>query len=45
MFNKLLKLGSFFVGLCIAGFYVSGMMLNFIQLRKEKELRKINKYE
>jgi formate hydrogenlyase subunit 3/multisubunit Na+/H+ antiporter MnhD subunit len=45
MYLTLVRIGSFLVGLSIVLFYVSGTTLNFIQLRKEKELRKLNKYE
>ncbi|MDI9872178.1 hypothetical protein [Flectobacillus roseus] len=45
MYLTLVRICSFVVGLTIALFYISGTILNFIQLRKEKELRKLNKYE
>lgn len=45
MLNKITGWFSLFVGLCVAGFYITGVMLNYRELKQQNEIKKSKNYE
>lgn len=45
MFDKIIKGLGVIVTLCIGGYYVSGFILNWRQLKQQNQIKKTNNYE
>lgn len=45
MFNRITGYFSLFVGLCVAGYYITGVVLNWRQLKQQNEIKKTKNYE